>query len=241
MRYGLVADIHGNLEAFSAVLKELDKEKVAQVICVGDIVGYGADPRACLNKIKNLSILSVAGNHDWAAVKKTDVDYFNTHAKEAVLWTERQLKKDDAAFLKDLPLLIEKENFQLVHASLVNPSEWRYVFNFYDAKSNFTLMKKSLLFIGHSHVPVMFFMSKGRIGYSMRSHLKIKDEVKYIINVGSVGQPRDGDPRACYVIYNDAKKEIIYKRTAYSVEKAQSKIRKAGLPEIEAARLSDGR
>ena len=145
-----------------------------------------------------------------------------------------------SALIKKLPLLTEKSDFQVVHANLLNPADWHYIMDFHEAKNTFVLMKKSLLFIGHSHVPVIFFMSKGKIGYRMSSHLKIEEAVKYIINVGSVGQPRDGDPRASYVIYDDREKEIVCKRVAYPIEKTQAKIRKAGLPEIEAVRLSDG-
>ncbi len=240
MKYGLMADIHGNLEALEVILDNFKKQAVDKILCVGDLVGYGASPDACIDKVRDLSVVCVAGNHDRAVLKKTDVDYFNPQAKEAVLWTEKKLEKKNKKFLESLPLLIEENNFQLVHASLVNPAEWSYVLNFYDANGNFLVMKSPLLFIGHSHVPIVFLLNIGRIGYSFSSRIKIERGIKYIVNVGSVGQPRDGDPRACSVLYDDKKKEIIFQRFDYPIEKAQEKIRAAGLPEIEAARLSEG-
>lgn len=241
MLYGLFADIHGNLEALEAVLEELRQKKVDQLICLGDIVGYGADPNICVEKIRQLSIPTIAGNHDWAVVGSTDINYFNPEAKEAVLWTEKILKIENKEYLKRLPLLFEKDNFQVVHGSLKEPAEWYYILNYQEAWEAFRLMKKPLLFVAHSHMPVIFFMSKGRLRHSFTSHLIIEEEVDYIINVGSVGQPRDGDPRASYVIYDDEKKEIFFFRVDYPIEIAQTKIRAAGLPEIEAARLSEGR
>ncbi len=241
MRYGIFGDIHSNLEAFEVVLRELNRQKVTQLICVGDIVGYGAEPNRCVEKIRSMSIPTVAGNHDWTSVGKSDINYFNSNAREAVLWTGRTLKSENKRYLDKLPLVIEKNDFQLVHGSLKEPADWHYILNLKDAKDAFSLMKKPLLFTGHSHLPIIFFMDKEELDYSLAGRLNIREGVKYIINVGSVGQPRDGDPRAGYVLFDDEKKEIIYKRTAYPVEKTQAKIRAAGLPEVEAARLSDGR
>ena len=241
MRYGIFGDIHGNLDAFEVVLRELNRQKVTQLICVGDIVGYGAEPNRCVEKIRSMSIPTAAGNHDWASIEKSDINYFNSHARQAILWTGRTLKSENKRYLDKLPLVIEKNDFQLVHGSLKEPAEWRYILNLKEANDAFSLMKKSLLFIGHSHRPIIFSMDKEKIGYSLTGRLTIKEGLRYIINVGSVGQPRDGDPRAGYVVFDDEKKEIVYKRIAYPVEKAQAKIRAAGLPEIEAVRLSDGR
>ena len=241
MRYGIFGDIHSNLEAFEVVLGALNRHKVDKLICVGDIVGYGAEPDRCVEKIRSMAIATAAGNHDWASVGKSDINYFDSHAREAVLWTGRTLKSENKRYLDKLPLVIEKNDFQLVHGSLNEPAEWHYILNLNEADESFSLMKKSLLFIGHSHRPIIFAKGREKIAYSFTSRLSIKEGVKYIINVGSVGQPRDGDPRAGYVLFDDEKKEITYKRIAYPVEKAQAKIRAAGLPEIEAARLPDGR
>ncbi|MEA3369028.1 MAG: metallophosphoesterase family protein [Candidatus Ratteibacteria bacterium] len=241
MRYGIFGDIHGNLEAFEVVLRELNRQKVTQLICVGDIVGYGAEPNGCVEKIRSLSIPAVAGNHDWISVGKSDINYLNAQARQAILWTGRNLKSENKRYLDKLPLVIEKNDFQLVHGSLKEPAEWHYILNLKEANDAFSLMKKSLLFIGHSHRPIIFSKDKEKIAYSFTGRLSIKEGVKYIINVGSVGQPRDGDPRAGYILFDDEKKEIVYKRIAYPVEKTQAKIKAAGLPGIEAARLADGR
>ena len=241
MRYAVFADIHGNLEALEAVLGELQGEELEGLICAGDTVGYGADPNECIKKVRDFSVLNLAGNHDWAAVGKTDIGYFNQKAGEVIAWTKNKLTKENKEYLESLPLLIERDTFQLVHSSLNQPAYWNYIYSFFEAKDTFLLMKKNLLFIAHTHVPIIFFLSQGRVGYSFATHLRLKEGVKYIINVGSIGQPRDGDPRACYLLFDDKKREIIFKRVSYPIGKAQEKIRKAGLPEIEAARLAEGR
>ena len=241
MRYGIFGDIHGNLEAFEAVLEDLRRQGIDRLFSLGDIVGYGPDPNSCVDVIRKLSIPSVSGNHDWASVGRSDLDYFNPRAKEAILWTKKVLTEENKAYLKRLPLIIEGNNFQLVHGSLKKPADWFYILNFQEAENVFALMEKPLLFAGHSHVPIVFCKTEGKISCISDSRLNLKEEAKYIINAGSVGQPRDGDSRSSYVIFDEGKREIIYKRVKYPIAKVQRKIRKAGLPEIEAARLSAGR
>ncbi len=240
MRYGIFSDIHGNLEALEAVLESFLKEKVDRCLHIGDIVGYGADPSKCIKAIEKLSCVGVAGNHDWAASDLYDPVNFNEAAREAVLWTEAVLSWEEIGFLKSLELVFAENDFTLVHGTLESPGDFNYMFDRRDARSSFTCMRTRLCFIGHTHVPGIFMSSKGVVTYSRVQMLTLAPLAKYIINVGSVGQPRDGNPRAAYAIYDDEKETVAIKRVEYDVKKAQDKILKAGLPSILAYRLSVG-
>lgn len=240
MRYGIISDIHSNLEAFEAVLGALSKEKIDRYICVGDIVGYGADPRACVKKVKQLNITTVLGNHDAGCIGFTDLFYFNEHAKAAVIWTKEILKQSDLEYLKTLRLVIEIGDFTLTHGTLDNPEAFHYMLDTYRALKSFDAMKTRILFVGHSHVPGIFEYKNGTLKYFCQEEIEPYENAKYIVNAGSVGQPRDGDSRASFVIYDTEKNEICIKRVEYDIEKAKEKILKAGLPSILADRLSRG-
>ena len=240
MRYGLIGDIHGNLEALQVVLGSLDKEKIDRLLCIGDVVGYGANPVECINLLKEKDAKVIAGNHDYASIGLADVDYFNPFAKEALLWTSEQFSEEEINYLAGLRLIEREGDFTMVHATLDNPREWGYILNTFDAALNFELQTDSICFVGHSHVPVVY-AKKDNFVSGHRFVSKIESGQKYIINVGSVGQPRDGDPRACYVVYDSQLQTVKLKRVEYDVVQAQRKILEAGLPEILADRLSIGR
>ncbi len=240
MRYGIVSDIHSNLEAFEAVLDALSKEKIDRYICVGDIVGYGADPRACIKKVRQLNIVTVLGNHDAGCIGFTDLSYFNEHAKAAVIWTKEILNQSDLEYLKTLRLVIEMGDFTLVHGTLDNPEAFHYMLDTYRALRSFDAMKTRILFVGHSHVPGIFEYKKDNLKYFYQKKIKPSENAKYIVNTGSVGQPRDGDSRASFVIYDTDQNEIYIKRIEYDIEKARKKILKTDLPPILADRLSRG-
>lgn len=244
MRYAIFSDIHSNLEAYEEVLKAFLKEKVDGYYCGGDIVGYGADPSACIDKTRELNPYIVAGNHDWGAVGLTDIDNFTENAKNAILWTQDVLTGSDKEYLKNLELLYKKD-FIMVHGSLNKPEEFEYIFGLSEAYNTFLRMNEqniSLCFVGHSHVVGVFVEDReGNIGYNSWPEIKLEEQKRYIVNVGSVGQPRDIDPRAAYCIYDTEKKIIEIKRVRYDIEKAKAKIIKAGLPRILAERLSLGR
>ncbi len=239
MRYGLFSDIHGNLEALRVVLDALYKEDVDAYICTGDIVGYGANPRECLGLIKDLNPMAIAGNHDYGVVGLTDLSYFNPSAKEAVLWARNQLGEEDKKFLAGLKLIQNFPDFTLVHATLKAAGEWNYIFSTYEARQNFQLLTTSLLFVGHSHVPIVF-EGNGQYRYYFREVVNLEEGRKYIINIGSVGQPRDGDPRASFAVYDTESQIVRVKRIEYDVTRAMRKIIEAGLPETLAWRLSRG-
>ncbi len=241
MRYAIFADIHGNLEAFNTVLLEYSKENIDAYYCVGDIVGYGACPNECIDKIKEISATVVAGNHDWAAVGKKDTAYFNPAAKEAIEWTSKNINLENQEYLKSLNLIFENEDFTLVHGSLDIPEEFEYLTDLFKAKETFGLLKTNVCFVGHSHIPEVFELNSGEVDYIHSSYVELSSDKKYIINVGSVGQPRDGNPRACYSIFDSADNTVSIKRIPYFVEKTQQEIIRTGLPTILAERLLRGR
>ena len=241
MRYAIFSDVHSNLEAFESVLQAFKEEKVDKYFFVGDIVGYGADPKECIKLLKKLQAVSVCGNHDWAAVGKTSISYFNEYAKAAVLWTRDALNEEEREFLKSLELVYQDADLTLVHGTLDAPGDFNYIFDTYTALQTIGLLKTQVGFVGHSHTP---FIIKSEQGFPVivgENKAKIEKDKKYLVNVGSVGQPRDGDPRAAYCVYDKKENTIEIKRVIYDIKSAQNKILKAGLPEILADRLAEGR
>lgn len=239
MLYAVLGDIHSNFDALEAVLAELKKAKVDNILSVGDTVGYGAEPGLCIQTMRRVAGDTVAGNHDYGAVNKTDIEYFNPEAKEAVLWTSKQLSREDNLYLSDLPLVIEKDNMTLVHGSLHIPELFAYIRTFYDAELCFRGLKNEVCFVGHSHIPVAI-VKDSTIRTIRDPEISLKNVPKAIINVGSVGQPRDRNPNACYVLYDTEKKSVQFKRVEYDIVGASAKIIKAGLPTFNAERIRWG-
>ena len=242
MRYGLISDIHGNLEALEAVLETLAKEGVDAYLCMGDIVGYGANPKECIKKVRSIEPkVLIAGNHEWGTLGLLELDYFSELARQAVIWTKGILNADELEYLGSFKLLAADKKLTLVHGSLEEPEEFNYVFDSNDAGGTFRLLKTQLCFVGHSHVPGIFYFDGKVPGAINDVKAKIGPGKKYVINIGSIGQPRDGDPRASFAIYDEDKKTVEIKRVAYDIEKAQTKILAAGLPKRLASRLAEGR
>ncbi len=241
MKICLLGDIHANLEALQAVLRAAVKQKITHFACLGDIVGYGADPGPCVREIMKLGCPTVAGNHDFAVVGYTSDDYFNPFARDAVVWTRKQLSPEETDFLTSLPFIHNDLNdFTVVHATLDEPEKWGYVLNFFDAARCFRFLKTRICFIGHSHIPIILEKCE-TIEAIYETKYRLKPDCKYIINIGSVGQPRDGNYRACFAIYDTKEMVVEIKRVAYDVGKAQAKIVKSGLPEVLADRLGIGK
>lgn len=242
MRYCLLSDIHGNLEALQAVLGALSKEAIDKYLCVGDVVGYGADPKACIRVVKSLNPQAlIAGNHEWGVLGLTGIDYFNKMAREAVIWTRGVLDQDELGYLKSFQLVYEERVFTLVHGTLDSPEAFNYILNAASASSTINMMKTALCFVGHSHRPGIFCSGKYIVESSKGFNIKIDPRNRYVVNVGSIGQPRDYDPRASYAIYDDETGSIEIKRVEYDIKAAQEKILKAGLPAELAYRLAEGR
>lgn len=241
MRYAIFGDVHGNLEALEAVLAECKKLNIDRYLCLGDIVGYGANPKECLDRILDLGCPIVAGNHDWAVCGRLSIEFFNTYAKEAVMWTRDQLTQADMDTLYNWELVAEiNENITLVHGSLNFPDLFDYIQTSQDARLSLEKLKTKVCFLGHSHVPVTFF-SGPMVSYTMSYDIELAGFDKALINVGSVGQPRDENPMSAFGVYDEEKQRAWIKRVPYDIEAAGAKILKAGLPEILAERLKFGR
>ena len=239
-RIAILGDIHGNWEALSAVLADIDALGIGRFACVGDIIGYNADPSVCLRKIRELKCISVRGNHDHYCSHDESLRDFHPLAANVVDWTRSQLDEDELTYLRDLKLVKVADGFTLVHSTLDMPGKWGYVFDELEAESNFNYQTTCVCFHGHTHVPVVFEKS-GRVYRYGFTKVKVLIGKKYFVNVGSVGQPRDGDPRSAYAVYDPDSKEIELRRVPYDIITAQKKILQAGLPERLAVRLSLGR
>ncbi len=245
MKYFIFSDIHGNLEALNVVMREFEKESEkgeCTPLCLGDIVGYGPNPKECLEIIRSRKIFSLAGNHDHAAIGKMDISFFNPYAKDAVLWTKNLLDADDVDFLSRLPLREENERFTLVHATPCLPDQWNYLFTLYDAQQNFKCFDTQICFVGHSHSPMIIVRKEtGDCWVHPHPILCFREGWRYIINVGSVGQPRDGNPLAAYALYDEETQIVEIKRVAYEISVTQEKMRKNKLPQYLIDRLEMGR
>ena len=208
--------------------------------CVGDVVGYGANPKECLNIIREMGMPCVKGNHDEYCSSEEDLIGFNPHAAEAVNWTRRQLTQEDRQWLRDLKFVRLVASFSMVHATLDGPQRWGYVFDKLAAAASFTYQNTSVCFFGHTHVPVAFIRDSVVRGGTY-SKFKVEPGRKYFVNVGSVGQPRDNNPKAAYVVYDLDESTIELRRLDYDIPKAQKKILAAGLPPRLAERLAVGK
>jgi len=242
MRYGIFSDIHSNLEALVEVTKAFEKESIDTYLCLGDIVGYAANPNECIEKIRTLANVVVAGNHDWASVNLFSADYFNPDAREAIFWTRKNLNDLSRSFLESLELKYEREDLALVHGTLNDPKDFNYMTDGYVAEETFRLMGNNICFVGHTHIVGIFIKDRDEyISYQRNNSISIRPDDKYIVNVGSVGQPRDGNPKASYCVFDTDKKEVLIKRINYNIKATRKKIIKAGLPKFLGDRLLSGK
>lgn len=242
MKAAIISDIHSNLEALQAVLKDIKKRRIKNIFCVGDLVGYGANPNECIELSIKESDAIIAGNHDWAAIGKTDISVFNPVAAEAIRWTQKNLAADNLKKLKNLPVTHKIGDILLVHGSPNNPEQWNYLFSLDDFCDQFNFFREQICFIGHSHIPSAVFQDANSYTDFLRENpFPLLKKRRFIINVGSVGQPRDLDPRACYAIYDGNNNSLDIVRIEYNIPLAEQKIINAGLPEILAERLSAGK
>ncbi|MGA4645110.1 metallophosphoesterase family protein [Limisphaera sp. 4302-co] len=240
MKFAILADIHGNLEALQAVLEDARKQGCTHYACIGDVVGYGANPKECLDIIRSMGMPCVKGNHDEYCSIEEDAEGFNPLAAEAVMWTRQQLSEEDRQWLRDLRYVRMVTNFTIVHATLDAPQRWGYVFDKLAAAASFPYQNTPVCFFGHTHVPVAF-VRDSMVRGGTYSKFKVEPGKKYFINVGAVGQPRDGNPKAAYVVYDVDEGTVELRRLDYDIATAQKKIRAAGLPERLAERLAYGR
>jgi len=239
MWVAILSDIHSNLEALSTALEYIHKSgRIDDTICLGDVVGYGADPGECIKICREEASVILMGNHDQAVFEEKYPADFNLRAAEAVLWTREKLSGSDRSYLSSLPFVWTRENLRFVHATPDQPEQWGYILSEYDAQMKFSAFSEEICFIGHSHVPSIYSERKPpvvRNGKYFFTHGE-----KYIINVGSVGQPRDLNPQLAFGIFDTDEWSFRLVRLDYDIKTASRKILEAGLPSILAVRLSRG-
>lgn len=240
MRHAVISDIHANLHALDSVLEDIEQQDVQNYICLGDIVGYGAFPNECVKRVSDLGFTTVAGNHDYAALEKIGIEHFNALAKTTTIWTRDNLNEESVDFLNGIPLVEDMGDMSVVHGSYYSPELFDYVQTSYDAHLSLSRLNGRVCFIGHSHIPVAFIQDR-YITYSMDTEVSVPRGGKVLVNVGSVGQPRDQNPRASYAIYDDELDRIWIRRVCYDIEGAIAAIRSEGLPSLLGERLRLGR
>lgn len=240
MRIAILSDLHSNLEATEAVLDDARTQECTEFVCLGDVVGYNANPHECVEIVRALACPIVKGNHDEQASLPESSRGFNELAEHAINWTRGHLTDADKQWLRELPLFRPVRDFTIVHATLDTPEQWSYVLNPVDAAASFMEQRTAVCFFGHTHVPLAYLRDSG-VHRVKTENLAIESDTKYFINVGSVGQPRDGNWRAAYCIYDLAKQTVEQRRVKYDLAATQKKILKAGLPRLLADRLALGK
>lgn len=241
MRTALISDIHGNLHALDAVMDVIRGLDAGRIFCLGDTVGYGARPSECVARVREACATVLLGNHDAVACGRAPSDGFNPVARAAIEWTRERLSPEEAGWLAKRPLVHEEEGFTLTHATVTRPEAWDYVLSPIDAAVEIDACTAPLLFYGHTHHPYVFTR---RGEGADRCRVDVFDpgpEARCMINTGSVGQPRDGNPDACFLLFDEEARRITFHRVPYDIDATQKEILDAGIPRELAMRLSCGR
>ena len=232
MRFAIVSDIHANLQAWNAVLLDIRSQAVDRIICLGDVVGYGPNPAEVLQSVHENVDQLVLGNHDAAVCGRMGTELFNDTARELIEWTGRQLNQQACHFLEQLPLMLHADRFKCVHGDFSEPAAYHYVIDPVDAEPSWQAAEQQLLFAGHTHRPGIFLL-----GNSGTPHLVApqdfvcEDSKRYLVNVGSVGQPRDGDARACYCIFDDDAGSVMWRRIPFDLDAYRAALSEKAVPE----------
>jgi predicted phosphodiesterase len=242
LRLAIISDIHSNLEALTAVLKKIEAENIDKIICLGDVVGYGPDPNACVELVQKQCEIIITGNHDFACIDTSELLYFTQYAEKAIEWTLTEISKDNLSLISKFPIDSRIDNCYLVHANAHDPRSWGYVLSREEAIYNFSKFTEQICFIGHSHRPIIYIENNDS-NYTVKSNQQIQLDPgsRYIINVGSVGQPRDGNPNSAFGILDVTNQSYELKRVSYDIKKTYEKIMSVGLPQFLAERLFAGR
>jgi len=242
LRIAIVSDIHGNLEAFEAVLAQIDEEKIDKVICLGDVVGYGPNPNECMSLARERCQTILMGNHDYACIYKPEMFFFNHFARQAIEFTLSIIKEEHLDFINQLPFLHSENDLLLVHANPLRPEGWEYILSIDEAIYYFPKFSEKICFIGHSHLPSIYVESEeSKFSFIEQREIELESNCRYIINVGSVGQPRDGNPASSFGVIDLAQQTFEIVRVAYDIEKTIDRFEKAGLPNFLAQRLRIGK
>jgi len=232
MRIAIISDIHSNLPALEAVFQKIADLKVEAVYCLGDIIGYGPFPTECVDLVRTRCVAAIKGNHDSGLLGETPTDHFNHYGQAALKWTKNKIAPQNLEYLRSLPLTYTDHDCTFVHSSPHEPGEWTYLMSWDQAGENFSAFSTRLCFIGHTHVPVVIgedsSMNRFRPGH------------RFIINVGSVGQPRDGNPESAFGLLDTDQKVYMLVRVAYDISKTAQAIQDAGLPAFLGRRLFQG-
>jgi predicted phosphodiesterase len=229
-RYAVLGDIHANLEALVAVVEDARDQGCTHFACVGDIVGYNANPRECLEIVRDLRMPCVKGNHDEYASGTNSLQGLNLRAAAAILWTRDQLGEPEKQWLRELKFVRHVSSFSIVHATLDGPHRWGYIFDKWAAAASFSYQNTSVCFFGHTHLPIAF-TRESTIQSGTYSRFQVESGRKYLVNAGSVGEPRDGNPLAAYVIHDVPTGVIELRRVPYDSATTEAKVRAAGLPQ----------
>jgi len=238
----VISDIHSNFEALNAVLADIRDLGVGSIICLGDIVGYASGTRACLKAVQGLACPTILGNHDEAAaIASTPLTDMNDTAAAGILFARQRLNPAEKSWLAELPRDLVIDGVQFTHASLAHPPPWPYIVSEEDAYVHFLRQSCRLCFCGHTHRPMVWIQDACVFGKKGKDVVTLPESGKVLVNVSAVGQPRDGDNRACYVIYRPDQKTVEFRRVAYDIKRTKRKIIRAGLPRYTAQRLSLGR
>jgi diadenosine tetraphosphatase ApaH/serine/threonine PP2A family protein phosphatase len=242
MRYGFFSDVHANLEALKACVIDFRAEKLNKLYFLGDAVGYGPNPDKCVKLINEISDAKLMGNHDYAALGLMETDYFNQYAAESVGWTRSSLSEKAIEIMSDFELTFQVDDILLVHSSPREPEKWHYILDMEDAEDSFNFFEQRICLVGHTHRPyIVSRVGSERGMLSKNTEEVITEDRRYLINIGSLGQPRDGDPRCCYLIYDSETNTVRLKRVQYNIKNTQNNMAKAGLPDYLIERLAVGR
>lgn len=245
MKLAILSDIHANLEALTACLAHAQRQGCDEFVFLGDLVGYGADPHACLDIVRRhaeIGAIVVRGNHDDAALGGLCED-MNFVAREGTYWTRRQLAADERAFLADLPYAVEQPGRLFVHASAAEPTKWEYIASRKAAERCLAATEAGSVFVGHVHHPSLYFSVRDQVMAFLPQPgvpVSMTQGRRWLVIAGSVGQPRDGNPAAAYLTFEAMRNQVTFFRVPYDWMSAAAKIRAAGLPEDLATRLEHG-
>lgn len=244
MRIGIFSDVHANLAALETVVEELQKHSIDTYICLGDVVGYGASPNECCDIVRDLTSVVIMGNHDAAVSGRMDYSFYYDQAKQALDWTNEVCREDNIEWLRELPYLSPQKDIDVLysHGSPINPEEFNYIFNMEQAREAYQYRDElqQVTFIGHSHLCRVFAFSNDGVVQMVPGHIDLEPDKQYIISVGSVGQPRDYDPRAAYAVFDTESRSFEQYRVEYDINLSAKRVYEARLPDAFGKRLFVG-
>lgn len=242
MRLALLSDIHSNLEGLTAVLAEIERLDVDEIYSLGDVVGYGCNPAECLNLVDKNCRVKLMGNHEHAVLGLVSTEGYTHGARVAATWTQERMTDREITIMSDFEMRFKKKGVLYLHASPVEPEEWHYILTPTEADEAFGNFNEPICFHGHTHIPVIFTEMDTGLPRRKAGHDFDPDpENRYLVNVGSVGQPRDNDPRACFVVFDTNEQHVEYHRVEYDISRVQAKMTEAELPRMLVNRLAAGR